>query len=70
MIHVCELLKKLFKGNLNNDKYSQRGQKGCYKNTLKASLKAFNINIWEQTVLDRREWYAAASKGFETCKAN
>ena len=44
--------KKVFYGELQEGKRSQGGQKKRYKDTLKASLKDFDIptGSWEQTV--------------------
>ena len=46
-----QLPKRLLFGKLQQGKHSPRGQKKCYKDTLKVSLKAFDISIdtWEQT---------------------
>ena len=46
------LTKRLFYGKLQQGKCSLGGQKKCYKDTLKVSLKALNISIdtLEQTV--------------------
>ena len=45
------LPKKVFYSELQEGKRSQDGQKKCYKDTLKASLKDFDTSIvsWEQT---------------------
>ena len=52
------LPKKVFYGELQVGKCSQRGQKKRYKGTLKASLKDFNIPVgsWEQTAQVRSKW--------------
>ena len=52
------LPERLFYGELQQGKCSLGGQKKCYKDTLKVSLKAFNISIdtWEQTAHDRGIW--------------
>ena len=59
------LLKKVYYGELQVGKRSQGGQKKCYKDTLKASLKDFNIppESWEQIVLDRAKWRCLIRKG-------
>ena len=46
-------------------KRSQGGQKKRYKDTLKASLKDFNIPIdsWEQAAQDRTKWRCLINKG-------
>ena len=48
------LPKKVFYGELQEDKRSQGGQKKRYKDTLKASLMDFNIptESWEQAAQD------------------
>ena len=52
------LLKKVFYGELQAGKRSQGGQKKRYKDTLKASLKDFDIPIGssEQTAQERSKW--------------
>ena len=52
------LPKKVFHGELQVGKRPQGGQKKRYKDTLKASLKDFNIlpESWEQIALDRAKW--------------
>ena len=52
------LPKRLLFGELQQGKRSQGGQKKRFKDTLKASLKAFNINhnTWEHSALDRGMW--------------
>ena len=52
------LPKKVFYGELQEGKRSQDGQKKRYKDTLKASLKDFDIPIgsWEQTAQERSKW--------------
>ena len=49
------LPKKVLSDELQEGKRSQGGQKKRYKDTLKASLKDFNIPIesWEQAAQDR-----------------
>ena len=49
------LPKKVFYGELQEEKRSQDGQKKRYKDTLKVSLKDFDIPIgaWEQTAQER-----------------
>ena len=58
------LPKKLLFGELQEGKRSQGGQKKRFKDTLKASLKSFNIshNTWEQTAQDRGVWRTAVHK--------
>ena len=70
------LPKKVLYGELKEGKRSQGSQKKRYKDTLKASLKDFNIkhfNIptdsWEQAAQDRTKWRCLINKGaaqFET----
>ena len=49
------LPKKVFHGELQEGKCSQGGQRKRYKDTIKASLKDFNIPMesWEQTAQER-----------------
>ena len=55
------LPKKVFYGELQEGKRSQGG----YKDTLKASLKDFDIPIgsWEQTAHERSKWWGRINKG-------
>ena len=59
------LPKKVLYGELQEGKRSQGGQKKHYKDTLKASLKDFNIPIesWEQAAQDRTKWRCLINKG-------
>ena len=59
------LPKNVFYGELQEGKRSQCGQKKRYKDTLKASLKDFNIPIgfWEQTANERSKWRGLINKG-------
>ena len=52
------LSKKVFYGVLQEGKRYQGGQKKRYKETLKASLKDFNLPIgsWEQIAQERSKW--------------
>ena len=52
------LPKKIIYGELEMGKRSHGGQKKRYKDTLKASLKDFNIptESWEQIAQDRAKW--------------
>ena len=56
---------KVLYGELKEGKRSQGGQKKRYKDTLKASLKDFNIPIesWEQAAQDRTKWRCLINKG-------
>ena len=56
---------RLPKKVLQEGKRSQGGQKKRYKDTLKASLKDFNIptESWEQAAQDRTKWHCLINKG-------
>ena len=58
------LPKKVLYGELQEEKRSQGGQKKRYKDTLKASLKDFNIptKSWEQAAHDRTTWRCLINK--------
>ena len=57
--------KKLFFGELQDGKRSLGAPKKRFKDTLKASLKAFGIShvTWEQTASERSKWRAAVHSG-------
>ena len=57
------LPKKVFYGELQEGKRFQGGQKRRHKDTLKASLKDFDIPIgsWEHTVLARSHQLRSSS---------
>ena len=59
------LPKKVFYGELQEEKRSQGGQKKRYNDTLKASLKDFNIptDSCEQAAQDRTKWRCLIKKG-------
>ena len=59
------LSKKVLYGELHEEKRTQGGQKKHYKDTLKASLKDFNIptESWEQAAQDRTKWHCLINKG-------
>ena len=59
------LPKNVLYGELQEGKRSQGGQKKRYKDTLKASLKDFNIptEVWEQAAQDRTKWRCLINKG-------
>ena len=59
------LPKKVLYGELQEGKRSQGGQKKRYKDTLKASIKDFNIptESWEQAAQDRTKWCCLINKG-------
>ena len=66
------LPKRLFYGELTEGKRSQGGQKKRYKDTLKVSLKSFNIspNTWEIEALNRPVWRSNTSKGATSYEQN
>ena len=59
------LPKKILYGEQEMGKRSHGGQKKRYKDTLKASLKDFNIptDSWEQIAQDRTKWRGLIRKG-------
>ena len=59
------LPKKILYGELQVGKRSHDGQKKRYKDTLKASLKDFNIptESWEQIAQDRTKWRGLIKRG-------
>ena len=59
------LPKKVLYGELQEGKRSQGGQKKRYKDTLKVSLRDFNIptESWEQAAQDRTKWRCLINKG-------
>ena len=59
------LPKKVFYGELQVRKRSQGDQKKRYKDTLKTSLKDFDIPMgsWEQTEQERSKWRGLINKG-------
>ena len=63
---------RLFYGKLQQGKHSWGGHKKHYKDTLKVSLKAFDISTdtLDQTVQDGGKWWASVHKGAKTCEAN
>ena len=65
------LLKKIFYGELKVGKRCHDGQKKRYKDTLKASLKDFNIatESWEQLALDRTKWRGLIRRGNDEYEA-
>ena len=60
-----KLPKKILYGELEMGKRSHGGQKMRYKDTLKASLKDFNIptESWEQIAQDRAKWRGLIRRG-------
>ena len=59
------LPKKILYKELEMGKCSHGGQKKRYKDTLKASLKDFNIptELWEQIAQDRAKWRGLIRRG-------
>ena len=59
------LPKKLLYRDLQVGKHSHGGQKKRYKDTLKASLKDFNVptESWEQIAQDRTKWRCLIKRG-------
>jgi len=64
--------KRLLYGELNQGKRSLGGQRKRFKDTLKVSLKAFNIapDHWEEAAQDRTYWRSSVHKGAQHCEAN
>ena len=64
--------KKILYGELQVGKRSHGGQKKQYKDTLKASLKDFNISTksWEQIAQDRTKLRGLIRRGADEYKAN
>ena len=58
------LPKKVFYGELQEGMCSHGGQKKHYKDTLKASLKDFDVRVgsWEQTAQERLKWRGLINK--------
>ena len=66
------LPKILFYGEIQQGRRSQGGQKKRFKDSLKTSLKAFDINTdtWEVAVQDRIAWRSSLRKGAAACEAS
>ncbi|KAI8489099.1 hypothetical protein Bbelb_330840 [Branchiostoma belcheri] len=64
------LPKILFYGELEEGVRSRGGQKKRYKDSLKVSLKAFNIKAdsWERLASDRPLWRRTVREGAATCE--
>ena len=64
--------KKLLFGELQQGKRSQGGQKKRFKDTLKASLKAFSIShtSWKQLARYRQGWRSAIRNGTTAYEAS
>ncbi len=65
------LPKKLPFGELHYSRCFQGGQKKRFKDTLKDSLKAFNIKYtqWEQVAMERPQWQSAVYNGAKNHEA-
>ena len=63
LMNVCQ--RKILYGELQMGKRSHGGQKKRYKDTLKASLKDFNIptESWEQIAQDGTKWRGLIRRG-------
>ena len=59
-----QLPKKVFYGELKEGKHSQGGQKKRYKDTLKYSLKDFDMQMgpWEPSAQERSKWRGLINK--------
>ena len=66
------LPKKILRGEIEMGKRSHGGQKKRNKDTLKASLKDFNIptESWEQIAQDRAKWQGLTRRGASEYGAN
>ncbi|KAJ1170395.1 hypothetical protein NDU88_002272 [Pleurodeles waltl] len=64
MSDIC-LPKRLFYGKLAEGKCTQGGQKKCFKDTLKVSLKSLGIDpdSWETGAQERPAWRSSIRKG-------
>jgi hypothetical protein len=60
-----------FYGEVKEHTRYQCGPKKCFIDTLKASLKAFDIDpdTWESAVQDRTCWRSSVRTGAVTCEA-
>ena len=60
----------LLYGELEKDKRSQCGQKKRYKDSLKTSLKAFEIDqdTWEELAQNRSTWRSTVKKSASSCE--
>ncbi|KAJ1204408.1 hypothetical protein NDU88_008186 [Pleurodeles waltl] len=57
--------KKLLCGELAEDKRTQGGQKKCFKDTMKVSMRSSGIDLdsWETLAQDRPDWQSYIGKG-------
>ena len=64
------LPKHLLYGELQQGRRTQGGQRKRFKDSLKASLKAFSINpdTWEEATTDRPGWRSLTHKGAVNCE--
>ena len=64
-MHEERLPKNILYGEQEMGKRPHGGQKKCYKDTRKASLKDFNIptESWEQIAQDRAKWRGLIRRG-------
>ena len=64
------LPKHLLYGELQKGRRTQGSQRKRFKDTLKASLKAFSINpdTWEEAATDRPGWRSLTHKGAVDCE--
>ena len=64
-MHEERFPRKILYGELEMGKRSHGGQKKRYKDTLKASLKDFNIptESWKQIAQDRAKWRGLIRRG-------
>ena len=64
------LPKKLLYSQLFQGKCSQRGQKKCFKDTLKVSMKSFGVtpNCLEYLARDRDKWGEVVKRGVKVCE--
>ena len=63
--HVIRMTDERLPKSLQEGKRSQSGQKKRYKDTLKASLKDFDIPMqsWNRTAHERSKWRGLINKG-------
>ena len=59
------LPKKLLNSELSQGKFSQRGQRKCFKDTLKVSMKSFGVvlHCLEYLAQDRDKWREVVKRG-------
>ena len=66
------LPKKILFGELKSGKRSRGGQKKRFKDTLKVSLKSFNVDLdnWETLAQERDAWRSIITDGALTSESN